>query len=144
MSFHVFSTVRYSLLACCALHLVRFPGKPDVFRFFFNWSGCSFYCEDYVHFQTMINFILQNIQLQTLNECYSRRSPPQKETAKKRGCATFPANFLKLLVKAVSSHLAVILFGQTKISLICRLIFNFHKIQKFECLNSDLFFCCML
>ena len=42
---------------------------------------------------------------------------PRKKL-QKRGCATFPANFLKLLAKAVSSHLAVILFGSTKISLI--------------------------
>lgn len=117
MSFHVFSTARYSLLACCALCLVRFPGKPEVFRFFL--TGHVVHSSAKIMFTFKIWFISYD---KIFNFKHWTNVTPvglhPRKKLQKRGCATFPANFLKLLVKAVSSHLAVIFFGSTKITII--------------------------
>lgn len=100
MSFHVFSTARYLLLACCALRLVRFPGKPEVFRFFL--TGHVVHSSAKIMFTFKIWFISYD---KIFNFKHWTNVTPvglhPRKKLQKRGCATFPANFLKLLVKAV-------------------------------------------
>ena len=40
----------------------------NFFRFFFNRFGCSFYCEDHVHFHTLSNQIAENILIDYGNQ----------------------------------------------------------------------------